>query len=417
MTSIASGEDVVELTLDGLAHGGAAVGRLPDGRACFVAYAIPGERVRVRITDDRRRWARATLVEVLEASPDRVTPPCPLFGPDRCGGCTLQHIAPARQARLLGEVIGDQLRRIGHIEVPGDGAVQVLRPNPADGLGYRSRARFTVTRAGRLAFRKARSHDPIVIDDCPLLVPAGRELLGRIATGWRGVSQVALQVGTDGSGALAVRANGRHAAPPGDVPMVVQARNRHTHRHGDTRVRYEVDGRRFVADATSFFQASVPAAELLVDLVRRFTAVQPGARVIDCYAGVGLFSAALAADGALVTAIEASATACADARTNCRGLPVTVVRGDLASPPEIDHAVDAVVLDPPRTGAGPVVTAWIAGLEPARVTYVSCDPATFARDAAVLVAAGYRLARIVGIDQFTHTGHVELVGRFERHPR
>ncbi|MBW3605534.1 MAG: class I SAM-dependent RNA methyltransferase [Actinobacteria bacterium] len=417
MTSVTSGGDIVELTLDGFAHGGAAVGRLPDRRACFVAYAIPGERVRVRITDDRRRWARATLVDVLEASPDRVTPPCPLFGPDRCGGCTLQHIAPARQAQLLGGVIADQLRRIGHIEVPGDGTVEVLRPNPADGLGYRSRARFTVTRSGRLAFRKARSHDPIVIDDCPLLVPAAHDLLARVAAGWRRVTQVALQVGTDGTGTLAVRTNGRPAPPPTDVPTVVQARNRPAHRDRDTHVRYEVDGRRFVADATSFFQASVPAAELLVDLVRRFTAVQPDARVIDCYAGVGLFSVALAADGAHVTAIEASATACADARTNCRRLPVTVVRRDLASPPEIDHPVDAVVLDPPRIGAGAEVMSWIAALGPVRVTYISCDPATFARDAAMLVAAGYRLARIVGIDQFTHTRHVELVAGFERHPQ
>lgn len=417
MTAAASGGDVVELVLDGLAHGGEAVGRLPDGRACFVGYAIPGERVRVRVTDDRRRWARATLVEVLEASPDRVTPPCPLFGPDRCGGCTLQHIAPARQGQLLGAVIADQLRRIGHIEVPGDGTVAVLRPNPTDGLGYRNRARFTVTRTGRLAFRKARSHDPIVVDDCPLLVPAGRDLLGRISSGWRRVREVSLQVGTDGSGALAVCTNGRPAPPPIDVPMVVRTRNRPAQRHGDTRVRYEVDGRWFVADATSFFQASVAAAELLVDLVRRFTAVAPGDRVIDCYAGVGLFSAALAADGALVTAIESSAAACADARTNCGELPVTVVRGDLASPPAIDHPVDAVVLDPPRTGAGAEVTGWIAGLGPAKVTYVSCDPATFARDAATLVAAGYRLARVVGIDQFTHTGHVELVGGFERDAR
>jgi tRNA/tmRNA/rRNA uracil-C5-methylase (TrmA/RlmC/RlmD family) len=196
--------------------------------------------------------------------------------------------------------------------------------------------------------------------------------------------------------------------------VVVHRRNRPPRRHGDARVHHVVAGRRFVADATSFFQASLPAAEMLVDHVRRTTAVSTGMRVVDCYAGVGLFSATLAADGARVTAIEAHATACDDARTNCRGLPVTVIRSDLADPPTIDHPVDAVVLDPPRTGAGSGVISWIAALGPARVTYVSCDPATFARDAAQLVAAGYRLARIVGIDQFTHTGHVELVAGFGR---
>ncbi|CAN5875211.1 TRAM domain-containing protein [soil metagenome] len=410
----ASDDALVEVTLDGFAHGGSAVGRLPDGRACFVDYAIPGERVRVRITDDRRRWARASLVEVIDASPDRVDPPCPLFGPGRCGGCTLQHIAPARQAQLLGTVIADQLRRIGHVEVPGDGTVEVLRPNGPGGLGYRNRARFAVTRSGNLAFRRARSHDTVVVDDCPLLVGPARELVGRSATTWRGAREVTLQVGTDGDGAAAVTLARRHAPPAVELPMVVHQTNGRARRHGDPRVHHAVGGRRFTTDADSFFQASIPAAEMLVDHVRRWTAVTPGDQVVDCYAGVGLFSAFLAADGARVTAIETSATACADARANCQGLPVTVCHADMAAPPAIDTPVDAVVLDPPRTGAGADVTSWITGLGPARVTYVSCDPATFARDAAHLVAGGYRLARIVGIDQFTHTGHVELVAGFDR---
>lgn len=408
---------LVEMTLDGFAHGGAAVGRLPDGRACFVAYGIPGERVRVRITEDRRRWARAALVEIIEPSPDRVTPPCPLFGPGRCGGCTLQHIAPRRQAELLGTVIADQLRRIGHLDVPGDGTVEVLRPNPADGLGYRNRARFAVTNGGRLAFRKARSHTPIVIDDCPLLVAPARDVLARHASGWHGASEVQLQVGTDGRAAVAVATAGRPAPPPTDLPSVVSGRNQPTRRQGDPRVHHVVAGRRFVADAASFFQASVPAAELLVDRVRSWAGVSSGATVVDCYAGVGLFSAFLAADGAQVTAIEASAVACADARVNCQGLAVTVRNADLASPPTIDHPVDAVVLDPPRRGAGDEVVRWIARLAASVVVYVSCDPATFARDAATFVDCGYRLTRIVGVDQFTHTGRVELVAAFEQDRR
>jgi tRNA/tmRNA/rRNA uracil-C5-methylase (TrmA/RlmC/RlmD family) len=401
---------LVEVSLDGFAHGGAAVGRLPDGRACFVDFGIPGERVVARVTESRRRWARATTVEVLDPSPDRVAPPCPLFGPGRCGGCTIQHIAVDRQRQLLGQVIAEQLRRIGRLEPP-DG-IAVVAVHGADGLGYRNRARFAVTDDGRLAFRRARSHDTIAVEDCPLLTDPARAVLSDIATGWRGASEVQLQVGTDGDAAVAVTATGRDPQVPTDLPTAIQGRGRRAPRSRRARVRHRVAGRTFVAGAASFFQASIAATEVLATLVRDMTAVRPGDHVVDCYAGVGLFSVLLADCGARVTAIEADRGACADARVNASGLDVEVRRADLASAPVIARPVDAVVLDPPRTGAGPTVTGWIAGLTPSRVTYVSCDPATFARDARVLVDHGYDLVRVVGVDQFTHTGHIELVAAF-----
>jgi len=411
----APSDTTVEMVLDGFAHGGAAVGRLPDGRACFVDYGIPGERVTVRITEQRRRWARGTVVEVLDPSPDRVSPPCPLFGPDRCGGCSTQHIAVPRQAELLGTAITEQLRRIGGLEPP-DSAVEVITPHGASGLGYRNRARFTVTDDGRLAFHRTRSHDTIAIDDCPLLVPAARSALHGMAQGWHRVSEVRLQAGTDGHAALAVTTTGRDARVPSPLPATLRRRGHRGRPSGRARVRHHVAGHTFVVSATSFFQASTAAAEVLVGLVRELTPVTAGDHVVDCYAGVGLFSVALASDGARVTAIESDAGACADARVNAAGLPVDVRRADLAAPPAPDAPVDAVVLDPPRTGAGAVVTDWIAGLAPRRVTYVSCDPATFARDARALANHGMRLERLVGVDQFTHTGQVELVAGFRRTP-
>lgn len=404
----------VEVVLDGVATGGAAVGRLPDGRACFVDYGIPGERVMIRITEQRRRWARGTVVEVLDPSPDRVVPPCPLFGPGRCGGCSTQHIAVPRQAELLGTVIAEQLQRIGGLEPP-DGAVEVIMPHGPDGLGYRNRARFTVS-DGRLAFRRARSHDTIAVDDCPLLVPPARSALHAMARGWHRVSEVRLQTGTDGRAALAVTTTGRDAQVPSPLPATLRRRGPRDRSSGRARVRQHVAGHTFLVSATSFFQASTAAAEVLVGLVRELTPVATGDRVVDCYAGVGLFSVALASDGARVTAIEADPGACADARVNTAGLPIEVRCVDLATPPALDAPVDAVVLDPPRTGAGAVVSSWIAGLAPRRVTYVSCDPATFARDARALVDHGMRLDRLVGVDQFTHTGRVELVAGFLRTP-
>lgn len=406
-------DDPVEVVLDGFAHGGEAVGRLPDGRACFVAYGIPGERVTVAVTEQRRRWARGTVVDVLEPSPDRVTAPCPLFGPGLCGGCSTQHIAVDRQAELLGDVIVQQLRRIGGLEPP-DGAVKVLSPHTPDGLGYRNRARFTVTDDGRLAFRRARSHDPIAVDDCPLLIPAARAALRDMADGWKRVSEVQLQVGTDGHAALAVTTTGRDARVPSPLPAAVHRRGTRSQPGREPRVRHQVAGHTLATGVTGFFQASTAAAELLAGLVRGHAAVGDGRHVVDCYAGVGLFSVVLAADGARVTAIESDAGACADARRNAGDLPVEVLQGDLTTAPVVPGPVDVVVLDPPRTGAGPAVTDWIAGLAPQRVVYVSCDPATFARDARALVDHGLRLEHLVGVDQFTHSGQVELVARFGR---
>lgn len=411
MSTDARSDTSVEVVLDGFAHGGAAVGRLPDGRACFVDYGVPGERVTVRITEQRRRWARGTAVEVLDPSPDRVAPPCPLFGPDQCGGCSTQHIAVPRQAELLGTVIADQLRRIGGLEPP-DGTVEVVTPHSPDGLGYRNRARFTVTDDGRLGLRRARSHDPIAVDDCPLLVPAARSTLREMAQGWYGVSEVRLQAGTAGDTALAVTTTGRDTRVPSQLPATLLPRDRRAGPDDRARVRQDVAGHTFVVSASSFFQASTAAAEVLVGLVRELTPVAAGSHVVDCYAGVGLFSVALASEGVRVTAIESDAGACADARINAAGLPVDVHRADLTAPPAVDVPIDAVVLDPPRTGAGRVVTDWIAGLAPHRVTYVSCDPATFARDARALTDHGMRLEKLVGVDQFTHTGRVELVAGF-----
>lgn len=391
-----------EIDLTGPAGGGVTVGRLPDGRACFVDYAIPGERVRVRITERRKRWARAELVEVIDASPDRVTPPCPVYGPQRCGGCRMQHVAPERQTALLATVITDQLRRIGRLDV---GEVAVLRPHDGDGFGYRSRARFAVDGAGHLAFRRAGSTALQPVDDCPLLEPAGRELLGRSATGWDGAREVRVQLGDDGSLALAVTGD-RGATPPQTVTT--------TAGHDAPHVWRTVAGRRFRVSARSFFQPSTAGATLLADLVRQHTRVSTGEHVVDCYAGVGLFSALLADDGAHVTAIERDAAACADARSNTAGLPVTVQRAEVGPDSTVPDTVDAVVLDPPRIGAGAEVMRWIAGMDPARVIYVSCDAATFARDARVLVDQRYALDHVVGVDQFTHTGHVEVVGVFHR---
>jgi predicted RNA-binding protein with TRAM domain len=160
-----------EIDLDGITHGGEAVGRLPDGKACFVPYAIPGERVRVEVVEERKRWARARVVEVVRPSPERVTAPCPYFGQDKCGGCQLQHLAPAAQPALKRRIVTEQLARIGRIVDPPVAETVVVRP-----FGYRNRARFGVDAQGRLGYRRAQSHDLVPIDRCLLLTDQAQKV-------------------------------------------------------------------------------------------------------------------------------------------------------------------------------------------------------------------------------------------------
>jgi tRNA/tmRNA/rRNA uracil-C5-methylase (TrmA/RlmC/RlmD family) len=404
----------VELTLDGITHGGEAVGRLPDGKACFVPYAIPGERVRVAVVEERRRWARARLVEVVEPSPDRVPAPCPYFGPDRCGGCQLQHLAPAAQPALKRRIVTEQLARIGRIADPPVAETVVVAP-----FGYRTSARFGVAADGRLGFRRAGSHDIQPIAACLLLTREAQDLREEAGDAWEGVEEVVVRASTaTGERALVVHPGpgGLPALPPGDAPVAVVGRRDAVALRGEPTITETVGGRTFRVSPTSFFQASAAGAAALSGLVREAAAVSPGDTALDLHAGVGLFAAALAEGGAAVTAVEAHLAAAEDARANLGG-DAEVVTADAAAYVGglvAEHAVrDVVVLDPPRRGAGPDLCRAVAELDPRVVVYVSCDPAALARDAAVLAEEGYELTVAVPVDQFAQTAQIETVATFQ----
>jgi tRNA/tmRNA/rRNA uracil-C5-methylase (TrmA/RlmC/RlmD family) len=371
------------LRLTGMAHGGEAVGRLPGGKACFVGYAIPGELVRVEVVDERRRWARARLVEVLEPSPDRVEAPCPYFGPDACGGCQLQHIAPALQRQLKRQVVIDQLERIGGMADPPVREVVTV----AD-FGYRTHARFAVDPQGRLGFRAAGSHEVVPIDHCLLLDEATQTLRESAGDGWAGTAEVLVRTGADGVSVV-----------PGRADSVI----------------HHIDGLTLQVSAGSFFQPGPAGAATLVRLVRSL-AEASGRVTLDLYAGVGLFAAGLAADGAQVTAVEDNPWAAADARENLADRTVEVVEADVetfvADRATGGGTVDLVVLDPPRSGAGTHLTAALTELGAPVIVYVSCDPAALARDARVLADRGWRLDTAVPVDQFAQTAQIETVARF-----
>ena len=386
MTAEHSGHElvgaVVELDVGPVAHGGHCVAR-HEGQVVFVRHAIPGERVRARVTDQTTKYLRADAVEILDPSPHRVEPPCPYAGPGRCGGCDFQHVAIAEQRRLKAQVVTDTLRRIGRIDydvvmesVPGD-----------DGLGWRSRMRYAVS-GGRPGMYQHRSHDLVPVDRCLLADPAGPRVLDRT---WPDADAVQTVLSSAGESAVAAGED------------------------DGGRVHEIVRDRRFRVDATGFWQVHPAAATTLVDAVLTALAPRPGETALDLYSGVGLFAAFLADAGCAVLAVESDAAAVRNARRNLHDLPaVTIESGRVgrvlrSAVRQGLESVDLVVLDPPRTGAGPDVVRAIADLTPRRVAYVACDPAALARDLRVFLDAGYELSGLRAFDLFGMTHHIECV--------
>lgn len=418
----------VTAVVDGFAHGGEGVARI-EGKAVFVPDTLPGETVVVEVVDDRRRWARARLLEVVEPSPDRVEPPCPHAprpGRPGCGGCDLQHAAPAAQRRLKTRVVREQLERLGGLADP---PVADCRPVGPD-LGYRTHARLHAAEDGRLGFHVAGTHEVVPVAACPKLTPAAQAVREQVGDD-TGAAEVAVRahastgtaavVLTPGPGGLALPEAGPDDGPTPDL-LLRQPDGEVVAMRGDGVLAERVAGLTYAFDATTFFQVGPEAAEALVAEVLAVCGDVGGALVWDLYAGVGLLSLPLAAAGAEVVAVEGHAGSAAHASDNAAraGLDVEVVaapvgptlrragRADDRDPP------DVVVLDPPRAGAGREVVAQLARLDPATIVYVACDPAAMARDAAALTGAGYRLLTARPLDLFPMTHHVEVVAAFAR---
>jgi len=400
-----------------MAHGGSAVGRY-EGRAVFVPYVLPGERVRARITQEKERFAHAEAVELITRSPARVDPPCPYFGPGRCGGCHWQHIAYEQQLEYKRAIVVDQLERIGKLRAP---TVRPTIPSPSP-WGYRAHMTFTVTPEGALGFYSDDNSHLVPVDECHILNPALRELIARLNLEGSAVSRVRLQAGSDPADRMIILEIEGEDAPevlinlPGVSVNLLTGDNEPINLIGSPYAFYTVAGRSFRVTAGGFFQVNPPVAEVLVEEVLRRLDLQGGESVLDLYSGVGLFTAFIAGRAAFVTSVESYPPAVGDADANLAEFEnvdliegsVEAVLSDLAEP------FDSVVVDPPRTGLGPRVTSRLAKMAPRRIVYVSCDPATFARDAAELARAGYRLLDVQPVDMFPQTFHIECVSTLER---
>ncbi|MBM6403985.1 class I SAM-dependent RNA methyltransferase [Phycicoccus sp. CSK15P-2] len=418
--------DEVEVVVGAVAHGGHCVARY-EGQVVFVRHALPGELVRARVTElgGGSRFVRADAVEVLTASPDRTTPPCPWSGPGRCGGCDLQHVARPRQRELKADVVREQLARLAGLEV-----AVVVEPvtGDADGLGWRTRVEYAVDASGRAGLRRHRSHEVVRIDHCRIASEgvAGLDVTRREWPGSEAVDAVAPATGAP----VAVPVGPRGSVPE-DVPDVVE-RVEASWAGADGGGRLARD---FGVAARGFWQVHPGAAATFVGAVMAGLDVRPGERALDLYSGVGLFSAALGeavGPAGQVVAVEADRDATEHAERNLADLPwVLPVRARVddafgvprrtsrgrrphrgrrpVRSPMMPTRADVVVLDPPRTGAGPDVVREVAALGPRAVAYVACDPAALARDTRTLTEAGYRLASLRAFDAFPMTHHVECV--------
>ncbi len=402
MSELGTADLVGPVEVGPVAHGGHCVARLPlegepdgagGGRVIFVRHTLPGERVMVRVTDDSHaKFWRGDAVEVLEPSPDRVVPPCPVARPGLCGGCDFQHVDLAAQRRLKTAVVAEQLHRLAGIDWDGE-VVGVDTPGTIDGLGWRTRMRYHVDSEGRAALRAHRSHDLVPLPDggCPIASPLTPDVT---ATTWPAGAELVAVAAADGPA------------------LLVDSRVR----RGASAVNEQAAGRRWEVATDGFWQVHPAAADTLVGAVLEGLAPQPGERAFDLYCGVGLFAGALAAAGCRVWGLETGHQAILAARRNLeefgdrvRLRADRVERGLRTLPPR----ADLVVLDPPRSGAGKQVVADVLSRAPRAVAYVACDPAALARDLATAARHGYRPTSIAGFDLFPMTQHVECVAILE----
>jgi len=384
----------LELRAERLVAGGDALARDPGGRVVFVSGALPGEVVRATVVAEWRDYAKAVVDTVVDASPVRTSPPCPYHAAG-CGGCPWQHIEPGAQRELKRTIVVEALARTGGLP---DADVR-LGPELSP-WGFRTTVRMAVDR-GRLGFRALHRHDVVPVDQCLVAHP----LLADVIADARApdAAELTLRCGV-ASGERSVLVDPPSAESTTTVPAGVAV-------GGDAAVHEVVRGEQLRISAPSFFQTRVDGAEALVDAVREGAGhVNPSSTIVDAYAGVGLFAAALGHD-ADVICIEQSPSSCRDARHNLAGRRASIVQGKVErwrpSP------ADLVVADPSRRGLGAKAVDVLVGTGANRMVLVSCDAVAFARDARLLAAAGYRLQTATLIDLFPQTPHIEIVSVFD----
>lgn len=404
------------LEITSLAYGGDGFGRLPDGRACFVPFTLPGEEVRVALTEEKKGHARARLLEVLRPSAERIPAPCRHFG--ICGGCHYQHLPYPAQLAAKQRIFSEQLSRIAGITNP---PLLPIVPSPHC-WNYRNTVQFSLSPAGKPGYLAAGSHTVIEIEECLLPEPALNDFWPSLdLEAVPDIERVELRLGT-GEDILVTFESSEAYVPDfefsteADVSVVHLSPDGIVLLAGDDFTRLDVLGRTFRVSAGSFFQVNTAQAEVMVQHVLELLPVTPQTSLLDVFCGVGLFSAFFAGRAGKVTGIELSESACRDFTVNLDEFEnVSLYQGPAEVVlPGLDFPVDSVIVDPPRAGLALPALDALLKLSPARLVYISCDPSTLARDARRLLAGGYRLVQATPFDLFPQTFHIESISLFEK---
>ncbi|MGE5708430.1 MAG: 23S rRNA (uracil(1939)-C(5))-methyltransferase RlmD [Bacteroidota bacterium] len=424
---------MIELEIEGIVTGGEGIAR-HEGLAVFVPFAAPGDRVRAELISEKPSYARALIREIVEPGPGRIEPKCPAFG--RCGGCQLQHLDYPAQLEAKRAIVQEAFRRIAHLD---PSIASVL---PGDPWHYRNKVHWAVD-GKRIGLFEPRSHRIVEAYPCLIQHPLNNlvldffrrmlkefpfvdlrsafakvgthtdELMIGIVTRGEAFPQAewVAEVRTQFPGVRAIVQN-IHPAPGnallGKKTLVLWGKDEITERLGDLT---------YAVSARSFFQVNSLQAEVLYGEVARLAGLTGNELVYDCFSGTGSIALFLAKHAREVVGIEEIPDATKNARRNAQlngvenarfltGLVEDLLPG-MACP-------DAVILDPPRKGCEPSVLDTLLATRPRRVVYVSCNPATLARDAALLCAGGYRLEEVTPVDMFPQTAHVECVAAFSR---
>lgn len=413
-----------EIDILTLVYGGEAMGRLPDGRAVFVPYALPGERVRVRLTEQKKNFTRGVLLQVLQPSPDRIAPRCTNFA--ACGGCHYMHMSYAAQLRHKTAILRDQLQRIAGIAEP---SVDPMIPSPEE-WHYRNTVQFHLTPDGRLGFQEPGSHVVVPVEDCALCDPIINETWPHLDFADPeggvppGLERVQLRSGIDGEMMMVLESN-NPVPPEFNINLPINAvfvgpggfdENAPLVLSGDDFLVMEGMQRHFRVSAGSFFQVNLGQAENMVRYLLDHLPLDPYHLLLEVYAGVGLFSAFLAPKVGRLIAVESASSSIEDFAVNLDEFDNIELYQGLAEEvlPVLKLTPNIILVDPPRSGLALPALDALVGMEAPLIAYVSCDPATLARDAKRLLAAGYTLQRVQPFDMFPQTYHIESISFFSK---
>ncbi len=413
-----------QITLEKLTYGGEAMGRLQDGRAVFVPFGLPGETVRIQLTQEKQNFARGEILEILKPSPDRIEAKCKHF--TQCGGCHYQNFPYEKQLLAKADILRDQLQRIGKIENP---PVLATIASP-DQWNYRNHVQFHLTDDGKVGFINAQGNKTIPIEECHLPEAAIDSFRDDLQFESRmNLERVSLRSGADNDLMLILESETEETPEleiEADISIVHIYEDHPVVIAGSNALTIQVLGKDFHISAPSFFQVNTPMAEkmvqhLITNLQLPITNYQ-STTLLDLYCGVGLFSKFFADKYAKVIGIESSPSSSEDFATNLDEFDnVELYEGNAEEilPALVGHAFSVtdpihMIVDPPRAGIDKFALDAILQINPQVIAYVSCDPSTLARDAARLIKGGYTLQQVTPFDLFPQTYHIESISIFTR---